>query len=78
VKSTVSDSFFLSHRPSIIVGERSDYSNSEIMKQWLKRKDRTPGLLLIIGGAFVFLHVFFVLARLIIPDCEPPEFSVAS
>jgi hypothetical protein len=75
--SELTGSFFLNHRPYILVGERPNEAISKSVERWMKHSDPKPGLLLLIGGTFVFLHLFFVVARVLVPDCKPTEFSSA-
>ena len=75
VQSNISGTFFQTHKPSIIIGNREDDGLSESVSRWVRRRDKRPGLMILSGGSLVFLHVFFVLARLIIPYRDTTEFD---
>lgn len=73
VKSNLGGRFLATHRPTLILGQRLDDGLHESVGKWVKRRDPRPGITLLLGGSLVFLQLFFVLARLIVPDCAPTE-----
>jgi hypothetical protein len=70
------DSFLLEHRPFLQLGRAQAALPGAWTRRVLSGHGAKPGLLVLAGGTLVFLHLFFVLARLCVPwrkNPPPPD-----
>lgn len=68
-RAVTEDEFFLEHRPALLTGRKDEAPIN------LPVRDKRPGLVLLVGAAGAFIHLFGIWIRLVVPwrEALPPE-----